>query len=57
MSLKEICFKLLYSSLPHFSNQFKKMTGLSPIFFKSLKKKKRIALENLISTQKVTIKK
>ena len=52
MSLKEIAFKLHYSSLPHFSNQFKKITGLSPVFFKSLKKKKRIALENLIENQK-----
>lgn len=37
LSLKEICFKLHYSSVPHFSNQFKKITGLSPMFFKSLK--------------------
>jgi AraC-like DNA-binding protein len=51
LSLKEICFKLHYSSLPHFSNQFKKITGLSPIYFKSLKKKKRIALEQLIDKQ------
>ncbi|SFX52242.1 transcriptional regulator, AraC family [Cytophaga hutchinsonii ATCC 33406] len=53
MSLKEIAFKLHYSSLPHFSNQFKKITGLSPVFFKSLKKKKRIALEQLIENQKL----
>jgi AraC-like DNA-binding protein len=51
MSLKEICFKLDYSSLPHFSNQFKKVTGLSPIYFRSLKKRKRIALESLIDHQ------
>ena len=51
LSLKEICFKLHYSSVPHFSNQFKKVTGLSPVFFKSLKKRKRIALENLIDHQ------
>ena len=51
LSLKEICFKLHYSSVPHFSNQFKKVTGLSPIFFKSLKKRKRIALESLIDHQ------
>ncbi len=51
LSLKEICFKLHYSSLPHFSNQFKKVTGLSPNFFKTLKKRKRIALENLIDYQ------
>jgi AraC-like DNA-binding protein len=51
LSLKEIAFKLDYSSVPHFSNQFKKVTGLSPMFFKSLKKRKRIALESLIDHQ------
>lgn len=51
LSLKEIAFKLHYSSLAHFSNQFKKVTGLSPAFFKSLKKRKRIALEYLIGHQ------
>lgn len=56
MSLKEICFKLHYSSVPHFSNQFKKITGLSPIFFKALKKKKRTSLEELIENQ-VVVKK
>ncbi len=57
LSLKEICFKLHYSSVPHFSNQFKKITGLSPMFFKSHKKRKRISLEHLIQEQTVTIKK
>jgi AraC-like DNA-binding protein len=51
LSLKEIAFKLDYSSVPHFSNQFKKVTGLSPVFFKALKKRKRIALESLIDHQ------
>ncbi len=49
LSIKEIAFKLHYSSVPHFSNQFKKVTGLSPIYFKGLKKRKRIALEHLIN--------
>jgi AraC-like DNA-binding protein len=48
LSIKEIAFKLHYSSVAHFSNQFKKITGLSPVFFKTLKKKKRITLENLL---------
>jgi AraC-like DNA-binding protein len=48
LSLKEISYKLHYSSLPHLSAQFKKVTGLSPAFFKSLKKKKRISLENVL---------
>ncbi len=51
LSLKEICFKLHYSSVPHFSNQFKKITGLSPNYFKTLKKRKRIDLECLIDHQ------
>ncbi len=51
LSLKEICFKLHYSSVPHFLNQFKKVTGLSPVFFKGLKKRKRVALEYLIDHQ------
>lgn len=49
LSIKEIAFKLHYSSVPHFSNQFKKLTGLSPKYFKALKKRKRIALEHLIN--------
>jgi AraC-like DNA-binding protein len=49
LSIKEIAFKLHYSSVPHFSNQFKKLTGLSPKYFKALKKRKRIVLEHLIS--------
>ncbi len=48
-SIKEIAFKLHYSSVPHFSNQFKKITGLSPKYFKALKKRKRIVLEHLIN--------
>lgn len=47
LNLTEIAWKLHYSSVAHLSNQFKKMTGLTPTFFKSIKKKKRSALENL----------
>ncbi len=48
LSLKEISFKLNYSSVAHLSNQFKKVTGLTPTFFKHLKQfKKRIALEDV----------
>ncbi|MBP7389769.1 MAG: helix-turn-helix transcriptional regulator [Chitinophagales bacterium] len=48
LSLKEIANKLHYSSVAHLSGQFKKETGLTPTFFKSLKNyKKRIALENV----------
>ena len=47
LNLTEIADKLHYSSISHLSNQFKKITGLTPSFFKSLKDKKRSNLENL----------
>jgi AraC-like DNA-binding protein len=47
LNLTEIAWKLGYSSVAHLSNQFKKVTGLTPSFFKSLKDKKRNNLENL----------
>ncbi|MBA4410784.1 MAG: AraC family transcriptional regulator [Odoribacter sp.] len=40
LSLTEISYKLNYSSVSHLSNQFKKVTGLNPTFFKSLKMKR-----------------
>jgi AraC-like DNA-binding protein len=45
LSLTQISYKLHYSSVAHLSNQFKKVTGLTPSYFKQMKKKKRIALE------------
>jgi AraC-like DNA-binding protein len=47
LSLTEISYKLHYSSVAHLSNQFKKVTGLTPTFFKSLSKKNRKNLEDL----------
>ena len=47
LNLTEIALKLHYSSVAHLSHQFKKITGLTPTFFKSIKRKKRSALENL----------
>jgi len=47
LSLTEIAYKLHYSSVAHLSNQFKKITGLTPSHFKSLKKKRRSALGNI----------
>jgi AraC-like DNA-binding protein len=47
LNLSEIAFKLHYSSVAHLSNQFKKITGLTPSHFKKLKEKKRINLENI----------
>jgi len=46
-NLTEISYKLHYSSVAHLSNQFKKITGLSPTFFKQLKQKRKINLESL----------
>jgi AraC-like DNA-binding protein len=47
LNLKEIAFKLHYSSVAHLSNQFKKVTGLTPSHFKQLKHKRRKSLEKL----------
>jgi AraC-like DNA-binding protein len=47
LNLTEIAYKLHYSSVAHLSNQFKKVTGLSPSFFKKLKQKRQSNLENL----------
>ena len=47
LNLSEIAWRLHYSSVAHLSNQFKKITGLTPSFFKSLKHKKRSTLENV----------
>lgn len=47
LNITEISYKLNYSSVAHLSNQFKKVTGLSPAFYKKLKKKRRSNLENL----------
>lgn len=47
LNLTEISYKLNYSSVAHLSNQFKKVTGLSPSFYKQLKQKRKENLENL----------
>ena len=47
LNLTEISYKLNYSSVAHLSAQFKKVTGLSPTFFKQLKLKRMNNLENL----------
>ena len=50
LNMSEIAAKLHYSSVAHLSNQFKKITGLTPSYFKKLKHKKRNTLENLLGT-------
>jgi AraC-like DNA-binding protein len=47
LNLTEISYKLHYSSVAHLSNQFKKVTGLSPSFYKQLKQKRKSNLENM----------
>jgi AraC-like DNA-binding protein len=47
LTLTEIAYKLQYSSIAHLSNQFKKITGLSPSFYKQLKRKRTLNLENV----------
>ena len=47
LSLTEISYSLNYSSVAHLSNQFKKVTGLTPSFFKQLRNKRRTSLEDL----------
>ena len=47
LSLSEISYKLHYSSPAHLSNQFKKVTGLTPSFYKKMKQKRKRNLENM----------
>lgn len=47
LNLTEISYKLHYSSVAHLSNQFKKLTGLTPTFYKNLKNKRKSNLENV----------
>lgn len=47
LNLTEIAYKMHYSSVAHLSNQFKKVTGLTPSHFKKLKNKRRGTLEEI----------
>ena len=47
LNLSEISYRLNYSSVAHLSNQFKKVTGLTPSYFKALKHKRRNTLNNV----------
>lgn len=49
LSLKEIAWQLEYSSVQHLSNQFKKVTGLTPSHFKQLRENKRKPLDEVQS--------
>ena len=47
LNITEIAWKMNYSSVAHLSNQFKKVTGLSPSHFKNLKDKRRSPIEDV----------
>lgn len=47
MNLTEIAYELHYSSVAHLSNQFKKITGLTPTYFKEVKEKRSRNLEDI----------
>jgi len=47
LNLTEISYKLHYSSVAHLSNQFKKITGLTPSYFKKMKKARKSNLEGI----------
>lgn len=47
LNLTEIAYLMHYSSVAHLSTQFKKVTGLTPSYFKQLKDKRRSTLENV----------
>lgn len=48
LSFSEIAYRLGYSSVQHLSNQFKKITGLTPSHFKKIKNFKRNPLDKII---------
>ncbi|HEX6170003.1 MAG TPA: helix-turn-helix domain-containing protein [Chitinophagaceae bacterium] len=47
LNITEIAWKMNYSSVAHLSNQFKKVTGLTPSHFRQLKDKRRRSIEEV----------
>jgi AraC-like DNA-binding protein len=47
LTLKEIAYTLNYSSVAYLSNQFRKVTGFSPSYYRQLKDQKRKQIEDL----------
>ena len=47
LNLTEIAWNMHYSSVSHLSNQFKKITGLTPSHFKNMKNKRRNPIEEI----------
>ena len=54
LNITEIAWKMNYSSVAHLSNQFKKVTGLSPSHFKQLKDKRRSPIEEIGNSNSAT---
>lgn len=53
LNITEIAWKMNYSSVAHLSNQFKKMTGLTPSHFKKMKEKRRSPIEEIGNTKDI----
>ncbi|PKP46046.1 MAG: AraC family transcriptional regulator [Bacteroidetes bacterium HGW-Bacteroidetes-11] len=47
LNISEIADKMHYSSLSHLSSQFKKITGLTPSYYKRLRNNRRKPIENV----------
>lgn len=54
LSLNEISYQLGYSSVQHLSNQFKKITGLTPSHFKKIGKDRRNPLDKILDKNDIT---
>jgi AraC-like DNA-binding protein len=54
LNLTEISYKMHYSSVAHLSNQFKKVTGLTPSHYRQLKDKRRSPIEEIGNPLKAT---
>jgi AraC-like DNA-binding protein len=48
LTLSEIAWKMQYSSVGHLSSQFKKLTGLTPSHFRSMKEKRQLAITEVV---------
>ena len=53
LNISEIAWKMNYSSVAHLSNQFKKVTGLSPSHFRQLKDKRRTPIEDIGNSDEI----
>lgn len=50
LNLTEISYKLNYSSVAHLSDQFKKVTGFTPSYFKKLRDGKQMPIDKYINS-------